>query len=251
MIFLNEHPAMTPNQFFRGIDFSIQDVCKRGYDRIVARTGVDIYPSDKNAHLFKEEFDREFEKEYKELEKNYKNEPKMLRLQKRFVKITVPYKKLFGEPWKYDRTEWWGEMTFFVYHGNPQKWMKDMNPYTWQAYSSHLSESAPSFEELLVKLANRFRKRFGDFEREDFLTPEEKKNHRTEEAFWFKRKKEKHFSTLKWNPKYIRVPDPELNHRWAQWFLSTPYGKKAWGDSDMVKIMKIRKTGRWPKTMPV
>jgi len=243
--FLQEHPAMEPDNLLgRGLCFSIQDVCKRGYDRIVARSGVDIYSSSKNAHLFKDEF----EKKFKRIEKDYKKDPKLLRAQKRFTKISVPYKKLFGEPWKYDRTEYWGDMSFFVYHGNPKKWMKDRNPYIWQAYSAHLEPAALSFEELVIKLAKEFKKRFGNFKREDFLTPEEKKNHRTVRSFNFIKKKGKMFSTLKWNPKYMNVPDSELNHRWCEWFISqSTYGKKTWSDGSIKAILKCRKSGRWPK----
>ena len=238
LYFLEEHPAIAPNQLHgRYLYFSIQDVCKRGYDKMVRNMGVDIWPTSPNASMFKEEF----EKEYRRVEKDYKNKPsKILKAEKRFVKIEVPYKKLFGELWKYNRTEYWGEMSFAVYHGNPKKEMKDVTPYTWQSYDAGINTSALSYEELVIKMANVFKKRFGNFERDYFLTPEEKRNHKKNEIFFQVKEKGSPFTRLKRNPAWIRVPDAELNHRWCRWFLLTPYGKKHWGDSkELKKIIKI------------
>jgi hypothetical protein len=241
--FLSEHPAVSPDSLFgRAISFSIQDVCKRGYDRIVDKMGVDIYPSHKCADRFKDEFD----KEYKELEEDYKKYPKneenirALKRDKRLVKIDVPYKKLFGESWKYARTEYWGEATFFIYQGKSdyRHWIKDRNPYSWGAYSSHINVTAPSFEELIVKIAERFKERFGNFEADDFLTKKEKQNHKKEEMFFHKKMKKSNYSRLDRNSKYIHVSPAILNHRWAKWFLSTPYGKKTWDSKELREIIK-------------
>jgi len=236
--FLGEHPAIAPDALFgRALYFSIQDVCKRGYDRIVADLGVDIWPSSKHADKFK----AEFEKEYKELEESYKDCPKdkMLKIEKRLAKISVPYKKLYGEPWKYDHTEYWGEMSFFIYHGKPKDWMKERslsNPYSWQAYGGlDMDFGARTFEELLIRMARKFKRQFGDFKADDFLTKKEKENHRKEESFFRIKLGKRPMYRLKRNPKYIEVGPAELNHRWAKWYLTTPYGKEHWGDSEELR----------------
>jgi hypothetical protein len=85
---------------------------------------------------------------------------------------------------------------------------------------------------MIIKLGQKFFKYFGKFNEEDFLTTAEKKNHKKEHLFFTKPAKDGHRgSYLIPNPKYIRVEDGEINHRWLKWFSKTEYGKKNWGST--------------------
>lgn len=112
--FLNDHPAFGGFIFpaLSLLELSIVEVCKRGYCK-PQRGCISIYYNPKNYRRFKAEFDKEFEG-YTEAE---------LKQQKSLIRIDVPYKRLFGETWKADHVEYWGELPFLVFTG------RDFRPY--------------------------------------------------------------------------------------------------------------------------
>jgi hypothetical protein len=100
----------------------------------------------------------------------------------------------------------------------------------WGNYQG-ISVTANSFEELVIAAAIKFRKTFGNFSEEDFLTDREKKNHEKESPFDFAPlKNKKGYSEMKQNKKYLKVTAAEINLRWKKWFLKTDYAKKSWPD---------------------
>jgi hypothetical protein len=225
--FLEWHPALqtfiTP--LFTSLYFSIQKVCKRGYHESCKRP-MQIQIGEKIGMKYKEEFIAKLKELKKEVdEKDYK-------LQSRFVTIWKKYEDVFGEPWKFDHVEYWGELGFYMFHGNTKKKIPWNDRYkNWQGYDG-VTSSGRTFEEMIIKLASKFKKRYGNFDSNDFLTKEEKANHKKEDL-WLPPipcKTHRGYSTMKDNPKYINVSDAELNRRWVKWFSTTEYCKKNWGE---------------------
>lgn len=204
--FLSEHPAITPVfDMFQALKFSINPVCKRGYLEN-SKSGITIYFSSKYARRFKKEFEEEF-KTYTEKELNDS---------KPLVSIEVPYKKLFGEEWKFDHIEYWAEMTFFKFIGNLYT-----NQLNWEPFQAlKVIRATRTFEEMIIKVERQFKKLYGDFSCEDFLTKKEVKNHKKELAMItvVENKNGIRISKLISNPKYLKVDFGEFNQRWWKWF---------------------------------
>jgi hypothetical protein len=214
--FLECHPA-SGEDVFNLISFSIQKVCKRGYDEI-AKRGVQIRQSSKFAKRYKDELK-------KEVDEFIKEHPKAFECEKHFISIDVPYKELFGEEWKFDRTEYWGNVSFKVFMGSLKEknaWMKQENWTSFEGFPAYTR----TFEEMIIEFAKQFKKNLGDFCSEDFLTKTEKENHKKERVFVFAGER-----SMKSNKKYIHVDRAELNRRWLKWFLKTEYCKKNWNDT--------------------
>jgi hypothetical protein len=203
---IEEHPAITSlHGIQQCIWFSIQPVCKRGYSQESIR-GVSVYNKGKNAKRFKEQFDLE----KKEDSKFYEQYPFLL-------KIDVPYEELFGELWKFDHIEYWGELTLKVYNPKPTH----NNDYDrWDNWAGPHS-SGRTYEEMIINLWKALKKDYGDFGYNSFMTPEELKNNKENEIFFFK-EVEDHpaygkCSEMVANPNFIRVLDAEKNIRWQKW----------------------------------
>ena len=196
--FLDFHPAICEDVWGQ-ISFSIVKVCKHGYDEIV-KHGVDIRKSSKFAEKYKDKLDAEIKKFKKEYPKAFDSEGL-------FVSIRVPYKELFGEAWKFDHVEYWGSIPFKVFTGDLKDKLAWRGIEGWTNYEG-FSVHERTFEEMVIKLAQKFKKAFGDFCSEDFLTKEEKSNHN-----------------------YVEVNRADLNRRWLKWFAGMDYCKKHWENS--------------------
>lgn len=209
--FLNGHPAlncMALSQLY----FDIVKVNHRGHSN-PGRYGWSVHYTPANYKKFKAHFDKEF-KEYPEDEKG-------------LATIHRPYKEVFGEPWIYSHVEYWGELNILMYDGKSPE--HDRN--SWQSCQG-VETGGKSYEEMVINIGAKFKKIFGAFQFDDFLTPKEKANHKKEQALIFVDTTDKRgYSTMEHNPAYISVGPGELNHRWLKWFSKTPYGKENWGSS--------------------
>ena len=215
---MGEHPAMPEIvfPFANNLWFSLQEVCKNGYSHWVTKDGIQIMYSPANYKKYKGKFDKEL-KEYKEDD-----------ISRSLVTIHIPYEEYYGYKWKFDHFEYWGECSFFVYQLKDYSFKKVHDIKNWGAYQG-VNCSAPSFEELIVKTKNKFFKCFGSKLEEDFLTKEEKDNHKKERLFLMDRKsKDGKGYYMDRNPNYIEVSIGKINHRWLRWFVTTDYCKRNW-----------------------
>jgi hypothetical protein len=228
LVFLDQHPALGGGSVFSLnslLWYSAQEICKRGYMRL-SDGEIDVHYTPHNYKRYKKLFDEEF----KEIEPELKT----------LARISVPYETHFGEPWKFDHVEYWGELSFVMFEGMDFKKYHDNS--RWDHYSG-TNTSGRSFEELIINTAKEFKKIFGDFSCEDFLTEEEKENHKIEKSIFFvKCRDNPKLSWMKHNSKYMRVTDAEFNRRWVKWFSKTPYAKKNW--SKDCKLILSGKTTR-------
>ena len=220
---LDSHPAL-PSTIITipdSIWYSLQEVCKNGYSDYVKQEGIAVWYNPKNYTKYKTLFDAEFKK--------YDVEDK------RFTKINIPYKDYFGVPWEFDRCEYWGETCFYIFRGTDySKWFDRAQ---WDSYSGPEC-SASSYEELVIKLGKLFLKNFGNKKDDDFLTVKEIANHKKYNAFIMDREtsdKKGHY--LDPNPKYIKVNQAELNHRWLKEYFHTEHCQKNW-KSTVEEILK-------------
>lgn len=222
--FLRNHPAFAfenGDSLCSGIWFSMEPCCKYGYTEHAGIHGVTLYSSDPR---FKD-FDDLLKEQYSEEE---------LKNSSDFLSIEVPYERLFGEPWSYDHMEYWYEMTFFVFTGNPYKLENSYDAKFWSRYGGP-EGSANTFEEMLIKVAKEVKEVFGDFNINDhFHTTAELLNQKnTEHVFWIPCDDSK-CKRLEWNNKYVNVYNGLINLRWIEWFMTTDYAKKNWqGDFEM------------------
>jgi hypothetical protein len=216
---LSEHPA-APSiiySFNQLIWFSLQEVCINGFSSWVKKDGVSVYYTPSNYKKYKSEFDKEL-KEYKEDD-----------LYKKLVRVHIPYERIYNKKWSVDHVEYWGEMSFCIFTG------KDFSKYhdikEWQCCSGPEC-SALSYEEMVIKSCKMFFKYYGNKLNDDFLTLEEKENHKKYHPFKFDRlTKDGKGHYMDRNKDYIEVNCAELNRRWLKWFITTPYGKKHWSNS--------------------
>lgn len=201
--FLEDHPALGGPlfNFLINLDYSAQEVCKRGYCRLDDGL-ITISNTPENYSRYKDKFDREQE-----------------------TLIEVPYNDYFGESWQFDHVEYWSELSFRLFTSkNYKEAAFDLSK--WVTLHG-IESNGRSFEELLINTAEEFRKYFGDFSSEDFLTIQEKLNHKNNSPF-IKTPHKRKPDILKSNDQYVFVSNAELNHRWLEWFLKTDYCKKNW-----------------------
>ena len=220
---LSLHPAIPdviPGGLLSLIDIDISLVCKNGYTEPFRDGCIEIHFTLKNYKKYKEEFDKEF--------KEYTSEE--LKREKVHIRVDVPYKKVYGYPWKANHIEYWGEICFMLFSGKIFKiWHHSKD---WQRCSG-VSASGRTFEEMVVNLGEKFFKKFGKFTNDDFLTKAEKRNYKKEPPFFFvpvEHKKHK-ASRMVSNPKHKTIYVSEINRRWALWFSKTPFGKKHWDET--------------------
>jgi len=229
---LNQHPATSCSLVYtveQLLWHSLQEVCKHGYSHWAGKDGIHIPYNKKNYAKYKKYFDKELkesgEKDFSAL-----------------IYADVPYEVIYGEKWKFDHVEYWGEMSFVVFHG------KDLSKYhdirEWQLYHG-VDANGRTYEELLINIGKKFLKTYGEWTDEDFLTKKEYNNH--QKYFMFKNGKKYENKdgfvghTLERNPKYIRVETSEINRRWLKWFVTTDYCKKNWSDSfDEILNLKVQ-----------
>jgi hypothetical protein len=100
--------------------------CKHGTSKYAGTEGIEVYKSDPNW------------KKYKEYFKDDNDE------------ACVPYEVIHGEPWKADHMEYWYEICFMIFEGNPYD-RDDLYKFEkWGRYSGP-EGGANSFEEMLIK----------------------------------------------------------------------------------------------------
>jgi len=207
--FLKNHPAFaceTDNPICSGFWFGMNDVCKHGYTES-AKDGISVYPRQK----------KNWER-FKHLLPEYEKDDAC-------PSVDVKYSDLFGEPWESHHVEYWWEISFFIWKGphiSEDNYLEIYDRRNWRMFSGPEGGNR-SFEKSIIKAAEKVKKIYGNFCCEDFLTPEEKFNHETENAFLIGAPYIKH------NPKYIEVNNDVLNLRWLKWFMTTEYAKKNWG----------------------
>jgi hypothetical protein len=222
LYFLREHPAFAfenGDSLCSGLYFSMSPCCKHGYLEDARKHGVTVYQGDKHFN----EFSDLLVQQYTEEELNDPSE---------HLSVEVPYERMFGEPWVYDHMEYWYEITFFVFEGNPYCLENNWDIKKWGRYGGP-SGSANTFEEMLIKAAKDVKEVFGDFNTCDhFHTPSEKRNQSTEEfCFWLPVENEPHMREMKSNEKFVDVYNSLINLRWVEWFMTTDYAKENWKES--------------------
>ena len=93
--FLRGHPALDNDggdSLFNGAWFHMELCCKNGYSKWTDTDGITIWKSNPNWEKYKEYFDKEEYEEYLSVELH---------------SARVPYKVVYGEPWKADHMEYW------------------------------------------------------------------------------------------------------------------------------------------------
>lgn len=157
------------------------------------------------------------------------------KFQKRFEKdesyIYVNYKEKFGYPWKFDSVRYFYEADFFAFVGDPYSFKSYTDLKNYNRYHGFTGNDK-SFEQAIISCKKRTVKLFGNFCHDDMMTEEEKINHKTEQCFFFneiKSGKNRGYSRLVNNPKWIDVSYGLMNLRWLKWFSQTPYCRDNWG----------------------
>lgn len=215
--FLESHPALGGSIFglFPLLQLQIEKTDKRG--RIEPWKGLEtVYWTRENYKRFK----KEFEEEFKDCG------PAELKC-KTLISIQVPYEEIHGEKWSFDHIEYWGELCIVSFMG--KNFNLEVDHKHWQNLSG-IETGGRSFEELIVNIAKEFKRIYGNFSGEDFLTEKERKNHKNNKIFLFKESTPT-AKIMTRNPEYIRIGPAELNRRWWRWFSKTPYCKKRWGNT--------------------
>jgi len=211
--FLDQHPACGGHLFSLNshLWYSAQEVCKRGFS--VAAKIMTIYYTPKDYKRYKTLFDTECKE----------SEEKLSAL----TRIDVPYKEYFGEPWAFDHIEYWSEMGFVIFKGKDPN--KSFDRKDWENFCG-ITASGRSFEEMVINTAKNFKRAYGNFSREDFLTVQEKKNQKNRVDRLCKGIKKGSFKAYV-QKGYPRVSDAEISLRWAKWYAKTPHGLKNWKDT--------------------
>ena len=214
--FLREHPALNNDggdSLFNGSWFHMELCCKNGITKWGGDDGVTIWKSNLNWEKYAEYF-RDNEEDY---------------LPTELHSAKVPYEVVYGEPWKADHMEYWYEICFCVFEGDPYS-KDDRFDYTkWARYGGP-EGGANSFEEMLIKAAAEVKEAYGNFDSyQSFITPSEKNNHMNVPPMTFEPIPEKpHYSTGIFNHEYQDVSQGLTNLRWLRWFITTDYAKKNW-----------------------
>ena len=176
--------------------------CKRG----LTNNFVTIYRGERGWKKFEAQFKKEDE-EYKEKSDS----------------IYVSYKEAFGEKWKFDHVKYFYDIDIFVFEGDdPYDIAQEHDYNSYQRYHG-FHGSAYTFEDAIIQCANKTKKMFGNFDKEEnFFTNKEKENHENHEFFLLDSEEESEGGiTLATDSDYISVTDPVKNIRWAQWFAKT------------------------------
>lgn len=239
--FLMRHPGVGFDGGFFSMNFNywMVDVCKndvyKDYFQKPENVEVTLYKS--NEYL-SDDYIKRYDGMFEKFFDKYKDEDDD-------DEIYVPYKEVFGYEWKYDHTYYKGEYDFLKYNKNEdlikyilskgkadEKEAEKIASYYNMHYNSFQGGTvkADSYEEMIIKIADDVRENYGNYSYEDFLTQEEKDNHKNEWLMKFKDLNDgSGHSEMLTNPKYIRVEDYELNQRWFEWFTTTDYCKENWG----------------------
>lgn len=231
--FLNNHPGVCYDGWFEKTNMVwwLVDRCKNGehkdYFQKPSNIEVSLYKDDKY-------FDKFWEK-YKDEDDDINED---------FISIYVPYSEIYGYDWKYKHSEYSGEYCFYKYSQDKDyidylkiaKNVDDKRAETIACYmntcwNAHQGGTiyADSFEELIIKTAEDVKTKYGDFCCEDFLTAEEKQNHKDRWAMRFEPLTDRSgYSEMVINDKYISVEQKDYSLRWWDWFIKTEYCREKW-----------------------
>jgi hypothetical protein len=202
--------------------------CKRGKSEWCKNGGVSIFMGQKGWEKFKDRFDEEY--------KDDNETPDGLK------SIDVPYEEMYGEPWEFDHVEYWYELTFFAFEGNPYK-----EPYEEQGYMDNAAwgryggphGGANTFDDMLIECADKVKAIYGNFDSyNDFITDAEKENNKQDNFFLKETSDSTPYISMIRNPNYIDVNNGLRNLRWLKWFIETDYCKKEW-DCEMGKFRTL------------
>jgi hypothetical protein len=228
--FLRDHPALNNDggdSLFNGAWFHMALCCKHGTSKYAGTDGIEVYKSDPNW------------KKYKEYFKDDDDE------------ACVPYEVIHGEPWKAHHMEYWYEICFMIFEGNPYDRDDTYKFEKWGRYGGP-EGGANSFEEMLIKAATEVKEAFGDFNSYDsFLTKAVTNNHKNVIPMTHEPLKDKpEYGLCVFNKDYVDIGQGLINLRWLKWFIATDYAKKNWEHSItkwqtyIDKIEKLESTER-------
>lgn len=231
--FLKSHPAVSPEIFSanicEGIDFWMNPVCKNGYSDYVKHSGVSVY------------IDSQWGEKYKDLlikrwEEDGIVDPDM----QRFSSVDIPYEEIFGEPWTFDHVEYWWEITFFVFAGNPYDRTDLYEHKKWQRYAGCYKGkegASETFEDMIINAAKCVKEEYGDFGNwQDFYTPEEIKNHKEERPFGDFKPIGNGMSEVIFNDRHVQIGRGLINLRWLKWYIdfkTEPVILEDWGQDTL------------------
>ena len=218
--FLREHPALNNDggdSLFNGAWFHMELCCKHGQSKWAGEDGISIYKSNPDWEKYKEYFKEEDREDY---------------LPEELQSAKVPYSAIYGEPWAADHMEYWYEICFFVFEGDPYNKTERYDYTKWARYGGP-EGGANSFEEMLIDAAEKVKEAYGDFNSYDsFMTPAEIKNHADVEPMFFEPVEDKPgYKSIIFNDQHVDISQGLTNLRWLKWFVTTDYAKANWGDN--------------------
>lgn len=215
--FLRNHPALNNeggDSLFDGAWFHMELCCKNGKSKLAGEDGIRIWKGEPNWEKYQEYFDEDLNKG----------------LPDELHSADVPYAVFYGEPWAANHMEYWYEICFFVFEGDPYNNGDIYNHTKWGRYGGP-EGGANSFEEMLIAAAEDVKKVFGDFNSYDsFMTAAEVKNHADVEPMIVDPVVEKTGYIMRFNDKHVDVSSGLLNLRWLKWFIATEYARENWKD---------------------
>ena len=217
--FLREHPAFCNqggDSICNGLWFMMMPCCKHGISEDAGKRGITVYQGDVNFSKFNDLLVEQWD----EADLSHPSD---------ILHVEVPYERMYGEPWSYDHMEYWYELTFFVFRGDP--WDKEES-WKMENYGRYggVDGGGNSFEEMLINAASEVKKIFGDYQMyHSFYTEDELINQKTVEPMFSVPCVDRvGYSQIIFNDKYVHVNDGLINLRWLKWFMGTEYAKKNW-----------------------
>lgn len=225
--FLQSHPALAleyGDSLSNGLWYMMSICCKHGHSEPVGAHGVRIYNDNPNWSLYSDLLTEE-----------EKNDPLN-------NSVDVPYERVYGELWAPDHIEFWYEITFFVFEGDPYA-IKDLyDPKKWGRYGGP-EGGANSFEEMVIKAAEEVKKAYGDFNTyESFHTADEKENNEKEDILTPIESEKPGLKSFIFNDNYLRTYPSLINTRWLEWYMGTEHSE-GW-KSEYKKWKKIIKKAK-------
>lgn len=215
--FLSNHPAVAPditgNSICDGLSFYLAPCCKRGKSES-CKDSITLYEDDPSANRFKDRFEEE-----------YKDDP-----DEEFKQIYVTYEELYGEPWVFDHVEYWYDLVFYVFCGNPYSKREHYDHKKWERYG-FTHGGANTFEDMIIKCADDVKTHLGDFSMYDdtLSSKAEIVCELTEKFMTSVETDDNRYRRCIFNEDYIYANNGMYNLRWLKWFITTDYAKDTWG----------------------
>lgn len=210
--FIRNHPAFAydgGDSLGSGFWFMMSPCCKHNHSEHCKDSGITIYQDDPRWNDYIDLLDKDLWDDSD------------------FKSIDVPYERMYGEPWQYDHMEYWYELTFFVFEGNPYKFDDQYDIGKWGRYAG-TEGGANSFEEMLIDAAKSVKEIFGDFNSDSFYLPAEVEYQKNNESWSSIPCDDAKLRQIVFKEDYVHVYEGLRNLRWVEWFMSTDYAKKNW-----------------------